>query len=434
MSQPKLKVERAKTADLIPYVGNAKIHTAEQVDQIAASIEQFGFSDPIGVWTNPDGRLEIVEGHGRVMAANLLGMEEVPIIRLDHLDDAARRAYTHVHNQTTLSSGFDFDALSLELDDIPGFDWEDFGFEGPDRFGFEEDYGVKGSLEKRFLVPPLSVLNTRKGEWQDRKRRWREITGDLSETRDGEYGRFGDSIIQTINGGTSNFDPVLAETMYLWFCPQGGKVLDPFGGEQTKGVVAGECGYGYTGVEIRREQVALNNQFVSKYDGVEYICGDSNNLSELVKDRDFDFCLTSPPYYDLEVYSREDLSALGTYDEFMRQYSSIFGQVYDLLKDGSFCVVKVAEIRDKKTGRFRGFVPDTIEALCRAGFSYYNEIVLVNSVGTAMLRVNRAMRSRKVIKVHQNVLVFYKGDIGEISDRFGELDYSELEGAGDEIL
>lgn len=139
MSQPKLKVERAKTADLIPYVGNAKIHTAEQVDQIAASIEQFGFSDPIGVWTNPDGRLEIVEGHGRVMAANLLGMEEVPIIRLDHLDDAARRAYTHVHNQTALSSGFDFGILDEELTSIDGFDWADFGFTQAPLFEAIED-------------------------------------------------------------------------------------------------------------------------------------------------------------------------------------------------------------------------------------------------------------------------------------------------------
>ena len=125
--QPKLKIEKAKTSDLAPYAGNAKLHSAEQVDQIAASIEQFGFNDPIGVWTNPDGVMEIVEGHGRVMAAKLLGIDEVPIIRLDHMDDDARRAYVHVHNQTTLSSGFDFGILDEELADIPGFDWSDFG-------------------------------------------------------------------------------------------------------------------------------------------------------------------------------------------------------------------------------------------------------------------------------------------------------------------
>ena len=82
-----------------------------QVEQIANSIDQFGFNDPIGVWTNPQGVCEIVEGHGRLLAAQKLGIEKVPVIRLDHLDDDARRAYVHVHNQTTMTSGFDLDKL-----------------------------------------------------------------------------------------------------------------------------------------------------------------------------------------------------------------------------------------------------------------------------------------------------------------------------------
>ena len=127
---PKLKVERARVDDLMPYARNAKRHDEKQVREIANSIEAFGFNDPVGVWTRPDGQLEIVEGHGRIMAAKLLGMESVPVIRLDHLDDDARRAYVHVHNQTTLSSGFDVPALDIDLADISGFDWSDFGFGG----------------------------------------------------------------------------------------------------------------------------------------------------------------------------------------------------------------------------------------------------------------------------------------------------------------
>ena len=137
--QPKLKVEKARTDDLVPYARNAKLHSKKQVGEIANSIEAFGFNDPIGVWTRPDGQLEIVEGHGRVMAAKLLGIEEVPIIRLDHLDDDGRRAYTHVHNQTTLTSGFDMPTLDLDLEDIPGFDWSDFGF-GSDWFADRERF------------------------------------------------------------------------------------------------------------------------------------------------------------------------------------------------------------------------------------------------------------------------------------------------------
>lgn len=127
MKESRLKVEEVATGSLVPYAGNAKMHPHEQVDQIAKSIEEFGFSDPVGVWTNPEGELEIVEGHGRVLAARKLGLETVPVVRLDHLTDEQRRAYTHVHNQTTLNSGFDFEILDSELETLD-YDFEEFGF------------------------------------------------------------------------------------------------------------------------------------------------------------------------------------------------------------------------------------------------------------------------------------------------------------------
>ena len=124
----KLDIEYVGTELLVPYANNAKIHDAEQVGQIASSIERFGFSDPVGVWTNSAGELEIVEGHGRVLAAKRLGMPEVPIVRLDHMTDDERRAYAHVHNQTTLTSGFDDDVLFKDISSLD-FDWGSFGFD-----------------------------------------------------------------------------------------------------------------------------------------------------------------------------------------------------------------------------------------------------------------------------------------------------------------
>lgn len=132
--QPKLKVEYVPTETLAPYANNAKQHGDADVAAIAESIEQFGFDDPIGVWTNPEGVIEIVEGHGRLMAAKKLGMEQVPIIKLDHLDDEARRAYVHVHNQTTLNTGFDLEMLNAEMQALPDFDWGSFGFDMKEPF------------------------------------------------------------------------------------------------------------------------------------------------------------------------------------------------------------------------------------------------------------------------------------------------------------
>lgn len=121
----KLKVEYIPIDNLKPYENNAKIHTAEQIEQIKRSIEEFGMNDPIGVWGHEN---LIVEGHGRLLACKQLGMKEVPIIRLDDLTDDQRKAYTLIHNQTTMNTGFDIDILNEELDNID-IDMSGYGFD-----------------------------------------------------------------------------------------------------------------------------------------------------------------------------------------------------------------------------------------------------------------------------------------------------------------
>lgn len=123
-----LRVEYIPLEALREYEGNAKIHDEANIEAIKASIERFGNCDPIGVWTNPDGEYEIVEGHGRKMALTELGHTHAPCIVLDHLTDEERRAYTLAHNQTTLMSGFDMEKLGMELDALADFAMEDFGF------------------------------------------------------------------------------------------------------------------------------------------------------------------------------------------------------------------------------------------------------------------------------------------------------------------
>ena len=120
----KLKVEYIPINDIKPYENNAKIHTEEQIEQIKKSIQEFGMNDPIGIWKDNI----IIEGHGRLMACKELGMEEVPVIRLDDLTDDQRKAYTLIHNQTTMNTGFDLDILNEELQSIE-LDMSDFGFE-----------------------------------------------------------------------------------------------------------------------------------------------------------------------------------------------------------------------------------------------------------------------------------------------------------------
>lgn len=129
MKDQELKISEIPVDELVPYANNANIHTNLQIEQIANSIEEFGFNDPVGVWENADGEPEIVEGHGRVMAAKRLGMESVPVIYLSAMTDEQRRAYTHAHNQLTRNSDFDLGILLQEMEDLDQFDWEALGFE-----------------------------------------------------------------------------------------------------------------------------------------------------------------------------------------------------------------------------------------------------------------------------------------------------------------
>lgn len=117
------------TNKLVPYKGNAKVHDSVQIGQIAESIEEFNFADPIAAWHDKNGDSVIIEGHGRLMAAKKLGIKQLPVIYLDYLSDEQRRAYTLVHNKLTMNSDFDFEILQDELDSIFDINMADFGFD-----------------------------------------------------------------------------------------------------------------------------------------------------------------------------------------------------------------------------------------------------------------------------------------------------------------
>ena len=120
-----MEIVNLKITDLKPYKKNAKKHPKKQIQFIANSIEQFGMNDPIGVYGKDN---IIVEGHGRVEACKLLGIDTVPCIRLDHLTDEERRAYTHAHNKVA-ESDFDLGVLESEFEELEDFDFADFGFD-----------------------------------------------------------------------------------------------------------------------------------------------------------------------------------------------------------------------------------------------------------------------------------------------------------------
>lgn len=280
-------------------------------------------------------------------------------------------------------------------------------------------------LRDKFLEPPFSVLDTRQGSWQNRKRKWQSLgmkseVGRADElTYTGAASKFDYYRVKegkrdkTDEQSTSIFDPALTELMYNWFCPENGTILDPFAGGSVRGIVANYLGYKYTGIELRQEQVESNREqalnILPVNNQPQWYCGDSDKLLDNHWQMKFDFIFSCPPYADLEVYSDlpDDLSNMN-YKDFVIKYRSIIQKALKLLKPNCYAVFVVGEVRDKD-GFYYDFVGDTKRAFIEDGAKLYNDAILLNVVGTASMRADRTFGSnKKLVKIHQNVLVFKK--------------------------
>ncbi len=210
-----MQIEMMPTDRLVPYIRNARTHSADQVAQIAASIAEFGFTNPILIGEDE----VIIAGHGRLQAARSLGLTEVPVIVLNHLSDAQRRALVIADNRIAEHAGWDEQLLAAEIAALrdEAFDLEVIGFSedelhdlldglddptadgmgfggGTQAGGADQDKAPapaaapSATLAERFGIPPFSILDARKGWWQDRKRAWIDL-GIRSELGRGEGDR-----------------------------------------------------------------------------------------------------------------------------------------------------------------------------------------------------------------------------------------------------
>jgi hypothetical protein len=262
------------------------------------------------------------------------------------------------------------------------------------------------------MITPFSVLDTRTKEWKQRKDYWITTYGIQSEL--GREDIESKSQFWESNSNVSIFDPVLCELMYDWFVPKGGKILDPFAGGSVRGIVAEEMGFHYDGIELSEEQVLANKKQSKK---PNWIIGDSDKEIFFL-DNDYDFVFTCPPYYDLEVYS-DDMNDLSNMSErnFDIKFDKIIYKSTLQLKQNRFFGIVVSEVRNPSTtgnysiGNYRKLVSKTIQ-MCEAhGLHFYNDMVLFNSQHQAS-RVGKTYfdRNRKIPSVHQNILIFVKGN------------------------
>ena len=240
------------------------------------------------------------------------------------------------------------------------------------------------TLREQFGANPFTVFDTKEQTWRERKQWWNNkgILPPLEPLQAKSVVNMPDDKFVK---STSVFDPVLCELMYRWYCPEGGTVIDPFAGGSVRGIVA----------ESKQP---------------EYISGSSNVVlaeMEMAK-RSFDMLFTCPPYYNLEVYSdiEGDLSNM-EWPAFLATFRSIIRKGCNLLKKDAMAVIVVGEVR-ARNGSLYGLVPATVKAFTDCGMKYYNEAVLETPLVSAQKRASSCMKHGKLVKVHQNVLMFKK--------------------------
>lgn len=391
-----------------------------------------------------------------------------PIIKASELSEDERREF--IIKDNVGYGDWDMDALAnawstedledwgVDVWDANGNGWDEQGTDGVSSPNCEPD---NGSLNDRFVVPPFSILDTRKGYWQARKKMWRELIGDMGESRNDtlisspeikykdlyqrtrkhreelgvSFKEYLDKYVsddvkereasKVLSAGVSLLDPVMAEIVCRWFGQENCKTFDCFAGDSIFGYVSAYLGNEFTGIELRTEQAKLNNERVEGMTA-HYINDDGQNVAQHIEANSQDLLFSCPPYFDLEKYSdlENDASNQETYEDFIKILDNAFKSAVTCLRDNRFAVVVVGDVRDKKTGFYYDFCGDIKRIFKEAGMSLYNEIILVETGASTALRAGRYMESRKVAKMHQNILVFYKGETKDIKKNFKKIEYA----------
>lgn len=459
------------------WIQNKNLKEASDFDiqKLKNSLKENNFVMPFHVWQDRENEIWILDGHHRQKALVELAKEiEVPekleatFIDCKNKQEAAKLVlvFSSAYAQITKTGLDEFLNLhEIDLKDIQNtisLPTIDFDFPINDTtFVLDE----KKSLNDTFVVPPFSILDTRQGYWQEQKKIWRSMIGDNGESRENslrvaisgndpayyrkknkielelgrklttaefeeKYYKIGENQSEYVLAGVSLLDPVLAEIVCRWFGLPKCKTFDCFAGDTVFGYVSGYLGNQFTGIEIREEQAKLNQERVNEFNG-KYICDDGQNVLKHIPENSQDLLFSCPPYFDLEVYSdlENDASNQETYEDFIQILDNAFSAASKCLKENRFAVITVGDVRDEK-GAYYCF-PDDIKKIFRKnGFYFYNELFLVEHSGNGAMRAASQMKNRKVVKTHQNVLVFYKGDISKIKDNFPilkEIENSEFE-------
>lgn len=402
-----------KVENLKNFQGDLKFPNAEKIKALANRIKNKGFSAPIFVRDKQDDEVEtyILDWHQRLKALLLLQEEgfELPegvpcvYVKAETEKEARERVLEYNSSYSSIDVHYLQEVFMQELDveDIHIYETNVQLLPFADE-PIGEPKQPKGSLVDTFIIPPFSVLDTKQGYWVERKRLRNELIGDEWESRDGTLQQLhnAEKYGKESFKGVSILDAVLAEIMVRWFCPNNGKTFDYFDNKKVFSSVAEHLGNSFASIEE---------------------LGMAETPSNLdAKSQDMFF--TCPDLYDVDQKENKQ-----SYEEYLNYLKLALTGAVNYLKDDRFAIVVLSNVRGKD-GAYYDICGEITKELQGVGLVLYNDIILLDNIGTLAMRAGRYFNStRKVGRCHTQVLVYYKGNIKNIKSNFEPLDFSSLD-------
>lgn len=298
-------------------------------------------------------------------------------------------------------------------------------------------------IKKLLGINPTNLWNSAKGEWIAEKRKWNELidnAGMIAEvanptyaSREGCWQKGGGlakfATGESLNDGASVLDPFVCELILKLFMPKNGKsVYNPFGGGVQMGFISGFYDYSYLATEIRQNQCDANNAICAAYqmNDVRWMLHDSSTYFD--ESKKFDLIFSCPPYYLVEDYRdydgvkpEKELNGLGSYEEFRNMLFKGYENAIKMLNDNCFFAIMVGDSRDPKTGGYFCAEAETEIFLKAQGLHVYNRIVYLESQFTRAMQTKSTIKSRKLPKVEQKIIVAFKGNTANIQNLYEDI-------------
>jgi len=299
-----------------------------------------------------------------------------------------------------------------------------------------------GRIKALVGINPTNIWNSAKGEWRAEKQKWNElietagynaqVQNPTYASREGCWQKNGGLAAfatgVALNDGASVLDPFVCELILKLFMPKDGKnVYNPFGGGVQMGFISGFYGYEYLSTEIRQNQCDANNAICESFqmNKVKWLNHDSSTFFD--EKTKFDLIFSCPPYYKVETYldyngksPDGELNNMDDYGEFRDTLFKGYSKAIDMLNDNRFIAIMVGDSRDKN-GAYYCCEAETEIFLKSKGLHVYNRIVYLETQFTRAMQTKSTIRTRKLPKCEQKIIVAFKGNLNNIKAEFEDI-------------